>query len=222
MSNRDIEKEKAVRKTLWIIGLALAVPAVASAQDVPRIEVFGGYSYGSIRAYAANESLFGAGPGIVSLPRFGSNGWTGSAAVNATPWFAVVADIGGLYATPTMNLGGTPNTIDMHEHNYLFGPRLSGRYGRWTIFGHGLFGEGHASVSAGGPEVQTPARIVNTEFAMIAGVGVDLTVYNRKRHTGGAGQELAIRLGQIDWLRTNFLGSRQNNVRLSAGLVFRF
>jgi hypothetical protein len=215
------EKEKAVRNTLWIAGLALAVPAVASAQDVPRFEVFGGYSYGSIRAYVADESL-GAGPGTVAFPRFGSNGWTGSVAVNATPWFAVIADVSSLYATPTRTIGVTPVNVNMHEHNYLFGPRLSGRYGRWTIFCQGLFGEGHAWVSVGIPEVITPIRIVNTELAMAAGVGVDLTVYSRKRQTGGAGRELAIRLGQIDWLRTNFVGSRQNNMRLSAGLSFRF
>lgn len=216
-----MENEKAVRNTLWIIGLVLAVPAVASAQEVPRFEVFGGYSYGSIRAYVADESL-GASPGTVVLPRFGSNGWTGSVACNATPWFAVVAEVGSLYAAPAVTLGVTPVNIDVHEHNYLFGPRLSGRYGRWTIFGHGLFGEGHASVSIGGPEVLTPIRFVDTEFAMVAGAGVDLTVFSRKRPTGGAGRELAVRLGEIDWLRTNFVGSRQNNMRLSAGLSFRF
>ena len=185
MSNREIEKEKAVRRTLWIVGLSLAVPAVAAAQGVPRFEVFGGYSYGSLRADVADESLFGAGSGVVAFPRFGSNGWTGSVAVNATSWFAVVADVGGLYATPTRTIGATPVTIDMHEHNYLFGPRFSGRFGRWTLFGHGLFGEGHASVSIVIPEVLTPIRIVNTELAMAAGVGVDLHGVQQKAPSQG-------------------------------------
>jgi hypothetical protein len=54
------------------------------------------------------------------------------------------------------------------------------------------------------------------------GTGVDFTAYTRRRHRTDAGQQLAIRLGQIDWLRTNFTASHQNNFRLSAGLVFRF
>lgn len=210
-----------MRKTLCIVGLALAVRAVSSAQDVPRVEVFGGYSYGAIRAYLADESLPGGGPGVV-FPRFGSNGWTGSAAVNATPWFGVIADVSGLSATPTRMIGGTPVNIDMQEHSYLFGPRFSYRRGRWTLFAHGLIGEAHASVAIAVPEVLTPLSIVDTRLAMSAGTGVDITAFSRHRHPKGAGEELAIRIGQIDWLRTYFVGSRQNNVRFSAGLVFRF
>jgi len=211
-----------VRNTLWIIGLALGVAAVASAQDVPRIEVFGGYSYGQIRGYAAPEGLLFPGSGIIPFPNFGSNGWTGSAAVNVTRWFGVVADASGLYAMPTRMIGSTPITLAMREHNYLFGPRISGRYKRLTLFGHALFGEAHDSVLIGAPEVLTPIAIVDTKFAFAVGGGVDITVYRRHRHPGGAGQELAIRVAQIDWLKTYFVGLHQDNIRLSAGLVFRF
>ena len=210
-----------MRRYLFIAGVALAVASVASAQDVPRVEVFGGYSYGQIRAYVADQGLSVPGSGPAVFPRFGSNGWTGSVAVNATPWFAVVADVSSLYATATRTLGVTPVTVDMHEHNYLFGPRFSARYGRFTLFAHGLFGVAHASVLVQIPEA-TPIDIVDTRFAMLVGAGVDLTVYRRQGQSKGAGQELGIRLGEVDWLRTYFIGNRQNNVRLSAGLVFRF
>jgi len=100
-----------VRKSLWTIGLALAIPAVVSAQKVPRFEVFGGYSYGWINGYVANGSLLGSGTGTYPFPSFGSKGWTGSVAFNATRWFAVVADIGGLYAMPTRTISGMPITI---------------------------------------------------------------------------------------------------------------
>lgn len=218
----ETEKEEALRKTLWIIGLALIVPAIASAQGVPRVEVFGGYSYLRIRGYAADESLFVPGTGTVAFPSFGSSGWTGSVAFNATRWLSAVADVSGFYAMPTKAIGGMPITIGTREHSYLFGPRFSDRYGRWTLFAHALFGEAHARVLIGAPEVLTPIGIVETKFAMAFGTGLDLTVYNQRRHLGGAGQDLAIRLLQADWLRTNFVGSHQNNIQLSAGLVFRF
>jgi len=212
-----------VRKTLSIIGLALVVPALACAQDIPRVEVFTGYSYGLIHGYVADESLLTpALTGVFTFPSFGSNGWTGAVTVNATHWLGAVAEGGGLDADITRTSGGASYTIGMREHSYLCGPRYFSRYGRWTVFAHVLFGESHAFVSVAYPEVLVPIGFVETKFAMGAGIGVDLTVYNRRRHLEGAGQELAIRLGQADWLRTTFAGSHQDNIRFSAGLVFRF
>jgi hypothetical protein len=219
----ETEKEKAVRNSLWIIGLALAVPAVASAQDIPRVEVFAGYSYGLIHGYVADESLLAPGmTGAFTFPSFGSNGWTGAVTVNATHWLGAVAEVGGLNANITRTSGGAPFTIGTREHSYLLGPRYFDRYGRWTVFAQVLFGESHAFVSVAYPEVLEPIGFVETKFAMGAGLGVDLTVYNRRRHLEGAGQEFAIRVGQADWFRTTFAGSHQDNIRLSAGLVFRF
>ena len=212
-----------MRKSLWIIGLALAVPAVASAQDIPNVEAFAGYSYGLIHGYVADETLLAPGmTGAFTFPSFGSNGWTGDVAVNATHWLGAVVEAGGLNADITRTSGGAAYTIGMREHSYLAGPRYFDRYGRWTVFVQALFGESHAFVSVAYPEVLVPIGFVETRFAMGAGLGVDLTVYNRRRHLEGAGQELAIRLGQADWLRTTFAGSHQDNIRLSAGLVFRF
>jgi hypothetical protein len=212
-----------VRKTLSTIGQALVAAAVASAQEIPRVEVFTGYSYGLIHGYVADESLLTpAMTGTVTFPSFGSNGWTGAVTVNATHWLGAVAEVGGLDADITKTSGGASYTIGMREHSYLCGPRYFSRYGRWKVFAHVLFGESHAFVSVAYPEVLVPIGFVETKFAMGAGIGVDLTVYNRRRHLEGAGQELAIRLGQADWLRTTFAGSHQDNIRLSAGLVFRF
>jgi hypothetical protein len=211
-----------VRKTLYITSLALAIPMIVSAQAVPRVEVFGAYSYMQVRGYAADESLFVPGSGTVAFPSFGSNGWSTGVQVNATRWFGVAADISGLYAMPTKTIGGAPITIGTREHNYLFGPRFSSRYGRWTFFAHALFGEAHAKILIGAPEVLAPISIVDTKFAMAVGTGVDVTVYNQRKSLRGAGQDLALRLFQADWLRTNFVGSVQNNIRISTGIVFRF
>jgi hypothetical protein len=218
--SRKREKEEAMRESFWVIGLTLVVSAVASAQDVPRLEVFGGYSYVQTRGYIADEFVPGSGSG--EFPPIGSKGWTGSVAVNATQWLAVVAEASGLHADLTWNSGGTPSTLSMHDHSYLFGPRFTYRSGRWSIFVHALFGEAHASTVLSAPEVLVPLGFVETKAAIGMGTGVDFTAYTRRRHRTDAGQQLAIRLGQIDWLRTNFTASHQNNFRLSAGLVFRF
>ena len=125
-----------MRKTLWIIGLALFVPAIAPAQDepgveVPRVEVFGGYSRGLTGGYVAEQSLLAQGStGGVAFPRIASNGWIGSVAVNLNRWFGVVADVSGLNTDMTMTSGATPVTLTMHEHSYLAGPRFSYREGR--------------------------------------------------------------------------------------------
>jgi len=217
-----------VRKTLLIIGLALFIPALAPAQDatkvdVPRVEVFGGYSRGLTAGYVAEQSLLAQGTtGSVAIPSITSNGWIGSVALNLNQWFGVVADVSGLNTDVTTTSGVTPFMLTVHEHSYLAGPRFSYRDGRWAVFVHALFGEAHAAVALGAPEVLTQMGFVETRFAMAAGAGLDLTVYRRQLHPAGAHRELAIRLGQVDWLRTTFAGSRQNSLQLSTGLAFRF
>lgn len=204
-----------MRNTFWIVGLALVVPIVASAQKAPLLEVFGGYSYLGIHGYAAQASLLfpgsgGSGGATFGLPNFGLNGWNGSAAVNATRWLGAVADVGGIYGMPTKTIGGMPVTIGVHEYNYLFGPRFSIRDGRWVTYVHALFGEAHASVRIGGPEVLAPIGIVETKFAMALGGGADVGVYRK----------FAVR-AQADWLTTRFLGGRQQYIRVVTGLVYR-
>jgi hypothetical protein len=143
-------------------------------------------------------------------------------AVNATRWLGVVADTGGLYTDLTMGATGEQFTLNMREQSYLLGPRFSWRDQRWTLFGQALFGEAHARVSMGASEVLIPVGFLETKFAMGAGAGLDYTVYSRRRRLIGAGQQLAIRIFQVDWLRTAFSGSHQDNVRFTTGLVFRF
>jgi len=89
----------------------------------------------------------------------------------------------------------------LHEQNFLFGPRLSVNVGRVTPFGQALFGVGHISVIGAS----------DTSFAIAVGGGLDY-------HLTGP---VAWR-NQVDYLRTSFFSGKQNNVRLSTGLAFRF
>jgi|HubBroStandDraft_5_1064220.scaffolds.fasta_scaffold41284_2 outer membrane immunogenic protein len=126
------------------------------------------------------------------------NGGSGSLAYNLTPWFGVVGDIGGYHWS---NSGADANVI-----TYLFGPKISYHRGPLTPFGQVLFGGAHVSGNSAFSE---------NAFAMTVGGGVD---WNATPHLG-------IRLVQAEYLLTKFndgINNRQNDARISTGVVFRF
>jgi hypothetical protein len=102
----------------------------ASAQDYPKLEIFGG---GSVVCAFCNES-----PG-----REGLGGWQASAAGNLNKTFGIVGDFGG----QTRSSFGTR----AWQYEYLFGPQFSARSDRLTDFAHALFGG--ASLHAAGGSV---------------------------------------------------------------------
>ena len=107
----------------WVL-FALAFSMAASAQDTPRIQVFGGYS----RLQFDSKSVgFSNNTGL--------NGWTASAAFNLIPEFGVVGEVGGYYG---------PN---LRVRDFLIGPQFM--YSRWhtLFFGHVLFGKGDARIT---------------------------------------------------------------------------
>jgi hypothetical protein len=84
-------------------------------------------------------------------------------------------------------------------HTYMFGPQFSARTAHVTPFAHALFG---------GATVEGTSA-----FSMALGGGLDVN----------AGRHLAIRLVQADWMYFRSGGEAVGkNVRVSAGLVFRF
>ena len=129
------------------------------------------------------------------------NGGSGSLSYNLTPWLGVVGDFGGYHWT---NSGGNANIV-----TYLFGPKLSYHRGRVTPFVQALFGGAHESGSSFNVSVSEDA------FAAALGGGVDWNATPR----------IGIRLLQVEYLLTKFddgFNNRQNNARVSAGVVFRF
>jgi len=106
-------------------------------------------------------------------------------------------------------------------YTYLFGPRLSFRKNdRFTPFAQVLFGGVHASAVtlSGCTDGNCNFLPAENKFAMTAGGGLDLKVHHH----------LAIRIIQAEYLMTSFedhstgQSARQNDMRLSAGIVFRF
>jgi hypothetical protein len=104
----------------------------------------------------------------------------------------------------TRSFGFTGDFSGAYEHGsqlytYMAGPTFSARTKHVTPFVHALFGGGHADGA--------------NAFAMALGGGVDVN----------AGQHLALRLIQADWMSFRRGGESINsNVRASMGLVFRF
>ena len=171
----------------------------AQAQDIPKFDVFAGYSY-----VRENPSA----PGTSS---FSLNGGSASVAYNVNSWLSGVADFGGYHSGNILGTGG-----DGTLSTYMFGPRVSLHHiGRLAPFGQVLFGVAHATSSLSG--VGTTISSSDNAFAMSVGGGVD---YRLSRH-------LLIRPLQVDYLLTRFSetgtgAQSQNNLRASTGVVFRF
>lgn len=80
----------------------------ASAQDLPKVDIFGGYSFLSVgeKDLSSRQSL---------------NGWEASASGNLTKWFAIEGDISGHYKTVSAN--GISATIS--DYTFAGGPRFN-------------------------------------------------------------------------------------------------
>ena len=188
------------------VGVILCVCSTAMlAQDFPKAEIFGGYSYASMP---------------VLSKRGNANGWDASATVNLYKWFGLTSDFNGLYGlkgSETIALGSGTVTEQISEnfHSFLFGPQISYRKGRLVPFAHLLVGESRvgeklvvSSGSIGGFVIGGPIthRATTTGTAAL-GLGVDYSF----------GKNLAWRV-QADSLLT---AGSASNVRISTGIVFR-
>ncbi len=178
-----------MRSLLMVGVLFFAVAGSAVAQDYPKGEVAGNYTYIRIN------------PGS-GAPHIDCHGGGGSGAWSLNNYLGVVGEFSGCKWT------GLPSGFSAHTFTYLFGPRLTYRgYGRLEPFGEALFGGAHI-----GGTVTGFGSGSDNAFSMALGGGVD---YKWKRN-------FAIRFVQADYLYTRFGGTNQNNLRLQAGVIYRF
>jgi opacity protein-like surface antigen len=181
-----------MRRIVIIVGSLFLFASAASSQ-VPSGNVFVGYSY-----YNADLS---------SLGRSNLNGWNGSVEGKVLPWVGIVADVSGHYgsesvATFCQGQLCSSSSINIHENDFLFGPRVSVSVGKIRPFAEALFGGGHISTNGAGSD---------TSFATALGGGIDYHLIPL----------VAWRL-EGDYVQTRFFSTTQNNVRLSTGIVLRF
>jgi outer membrane immunogenic protein len=173
------------------------LPAVRHPRD---FEVFGGYSY--MRSTIALSST------PLSL-----NGGSVSMAVYFNDRLSIVGDFG-LYRQD--NVAG--QGFNLIFSTYQFGPRLRfSNATRATPFVHFLWGAGHAggTLYTRSLGYGVPPLGANYTFVLTAGGGADWRVSSR----------ISIRMIEAEYMHSEFLnfsGNRQENIRVSTGVVFNF
>jgi len=191
-----------MKSTIWMAAL-VAVAGTTMAQEnvvTPKIEVGLNYSYSRVN------------PGG-SLGSYNTNGGSGYVEYNFNKSLGLVADLGGNYA-------GTVNGVALNNttFEYLFGPRFNFRHSRFTPYVQALFG-GERYSNGLNPSATDPRLFTSqNNFAAAFGGGLDVALTNH----------IAVKPFQVEYLltqispqamNTNFV---QNNLRYSAGVVFRF
>ncbi len=136
---------------LWLFALSALVLCPSAWAQVPKGNVFFGYSYDRMP--------------VVTNDTFNSNGWDASLEGKVFPFVGLVVDIDGHYGSGTFSGIGA----DVAAHNVLFGPRVSVQVERFRPFGEFLVGAGHISRSNGISDS-------DTSFANAAGGGLDYRV----------------------------------------------
>jgi opacity protein-like surface antigen len=203
--------------------------------------VFGGYSYLRIDNQGVTGSQLDTecnliSPGLCPPGTFGVhssfNGWNAAGQVNVDRRFSIKTDLSGHYGTPITlssdaiaflnSLGITGLPPKANSFSYLFGPVVSQRFNKYTVFGHAMFGANRVgtNIHVAVNQLQIPAfTISNTGFAMAFGGGVDTRI---SRHFSFRGQAdyLYTRHDVTDLIPT--AAGHQNNLRASAGIVYRF
>jgi len=179
----------------FVLGVFLVSGAVMSAQETtPKYEA--GLNYSWLHVNSANYDFQRTG-----------NGGSGYFEYNLNSLVGLVADFGGYANTRT--------GIDEKALTYLFGPRFNWRHSRLSPYVQFLFGGGYAWSG--------PTSTTQNAFATAAGGGLDYNLTKR----------IAIKPIQVEYVMTQFdsaklggatkaFGNHQNDVRYSAGVVFRF
>jgi len=176
----------------FVLGAVLMSGSLMSAQETSTPRYETGLNYSWFHVNAPKDDYHRTG-----------NGGSGYFEYNINPMWGLVADFGG-YAN-------TRKGIDQKLMTYMFGPRFNWRHSRFTPYAQFLFGGSYVWNS--------PTRITTTQnaFATAAGGGLDYSLTKR----------IAIKPIQVEYVMTqldsaNGFGSHQNNIRYSAGVVFRF
>jgi len=88
----------------------------AFAQELPRTEVYLGYSFTRVNSG-------------INVPAFSANGGLGEIAFNFNKWFSAVGSFNAVHNGNIHDLN-----VDQTMFGYMFGPRLNARLGKVTPF----------------------------------------------------------------------------------------
>jgi putative cofactor-binding repeat protein len=139
--------------TYWALLLlclsVFASPARCGAQDVPRLQFFGGYSF---TRFQSTTFGFSSGSNL--------NGWNVAVSGN------IIRNLGG-----TAELSGQYGN-HMNLRDFAAGPQILYPRGNMLFFAHALFGKGRTFVNEGG-------GVGDTQRAYLFGGGLDMPFRHR-------------------------------------------
>jgi hypothetical protein len=193
-----------VREICAIISTVLVLSSMVAGQ-IPRAgNVFLGYSYLRGETFTASTTVRAAGGGTPM------NGWEASAEGKYRPWLGAVVDFDWHYGgrdTTGCAASGACRTIRVNasRHVLLLGPRASLRLRRYVPFAEFLLGFAHQSDAGGG--------VSNSDltFARAFGAGLDWEL-----------TPIVAWQTKVDSVHTSFFRTKENDLRISTGVVFRF
>ena len=220
-----------MKKALWMLAGLLVISLCSYAQDAPHWELFGGAQYSRLDIHDTQNALnllaLETGtPAINVGTHLNGAGWNISLQENPNSWFGLVFDIGGAYAKQDVNVTSLLTSIPGNTkiirnkpsfYTYTGGPQFTYRKNpRFQPFGRVLLGLAYTRASAnlvidGVPQLASDLTQSENAFDFTLGGGVD---YHFSKH-------VAFRTS-ADYIRTYFSSLTQNNVRVSAGLTYRW
>ncbi|HLX83025.1 MAG TPA: PDZ domain-containing protein [Terriglobales bacterium] len=193
-----------MKKLVVFAFAALFLPCLGAAQNLPAIDLFGGYSY-----FRFTQPLSDATPS----QQLTMNGWEVSASVALLHHLSVEGD----FAGHTVGNCGSASGVNCTDFSYMVGPRYTfgDRSKKLTPFVHALIGRDSASLLSDDPTGPNPT-VSDSSVALAAGGGLDYWI---TRHIG-------VQLGPFDYFYTNHLNNAgapsQSSVRAGGGIAFRF
>jgi opacity protein-like surface antigen len=213
-----------MRKSLLVVALLLALPVIASAQqdEIPKVEIFGGYSY--LRLDNATglsvASTMGTTSSAVTAPLDrDANGFNVSVTNHLNSFLGITAEFSGHFTDAQVN----GQLLDRDAYFVTAGPRLSiRRFERFTPFLHIMAGmarqDVQAQTSSTTGTVLSNINQSDSGLAFVVGGGIDLNLSSR----------LGVRLLQTDYILTRFSNRNgasselnQANFRASTGFILK-
>jgi Outer membrane protein beta-barrel domain len=143
-----------MRKLILVVGMLLALPLVSLAQDAPKVEIFGGYSY--LNPDDADDL----------------HGWNASVSGNVNKWFGIKSDFSGHYDRYDLARG---DRLSVSTHFFLAGGQFTYRGSdKIQPFAHLMAGT--VLYHAKARTANTVTTLNDTGFALAAGGGVDVKI----------------------------------------------
>ncbi len=241
-SSRTLKEKKLMQRVLVAGIMIFLIAGVATAQDFPRVEIFGGYSLMRAGGGDVDDLLDAAtyrAPEGASTSKMFKRGFDASFAYNVNHYFGIEAafqyntnDLMELDAKVEQYPGDPVGyaykaNLNADDYSFMVGPKFAYRkVGGITPFAHVLLGINNVNLTPSftidGDDYTDEftnetgiGKVSDTGFGFIAGGGLDLNVC----------KSIAVRPIQFDYLMGRHSGSgndfKMHNIKLSFGVVVR-